>query len=831
MMQLPVGVEAAISRVLPSEDVLDRPEFDCVEFINRNFPDEQSLADIEPFVSRLNGRMKELDENLSQASQEQSLAAYQALADLKEAQQAVSQLYTKIHDIRGKAEQSEVMVQEICRDIKQLDYAKRHLQTTITALKRLHMLVTAVDQLEYMASQRLYKEAASLLEAVNSLFTHFEGFAKVGKIMELQRTVNAIRADLEKQIFGDFQVIGPLATLDSIAKDEAEMKHMFANLSTACLIVSALGKDTRKKLVHAFCADQLAPYEKEFGTKGGASGSLANMDARFAWFFQLVSAIEGRMEAIFPTHWQMGRRLCIYFCERTRVHLLNQLGAVSSDELDVTSLLKALQKALLFEREIVQRYEGDLSDDKAELNDKGQVIDPTSAEGIKRRLLRQKRLAEQKAIADELKKKSKLEGEMGVAITAEETLPSLHGMLSKTFDPYMTAYVALERKNMETMLHEVMGAEIVDRNGALPVFSSSVNMFAYIRNSVKRCTALTVGQTFFDLHVEFKHTLGMYSNRLVAKLPPFVSIETPAAAAQATKWRLADKQEEELCFVINTAEYCAETLPSLEDAIRGKIDPAFTDAIELSKEIDTYHDVGASAMKCIVLGIDNVIEDEWANMQRVNWGAFESVGDESAYVLAIADKLRPYVPTLRSMLSSLYFTNFCDKFASSVVPKVLQSILKCKRINPVATQQLLLDVYALKTLFLNLPVMGKEAEVGASASMVPARYTKFVTNEMAHVEAVLKLIGTPNEMLVESFKIMWPDGTSENFQSILSMKGLKRQEQLPLLEALGLQQRKATGGKQIIEDKMSDMTESLKSNMQKMAKASNPFNYINTSNN
>ena len=33
------------------------------------------------------------------------------------------------------------MVQEICRDIRQLDYAKRHLQTTITALKRLHMLV------------------------------------------------------------------------------------------------------------------------------------------------------------------------------------------------------------------------------------------------------------------------------------------------------------------------------------------------------------------------------------------------------------------------------------------------------------------------------------------------------------------------------------------------------------------------------------------------------------------------------------------------------------------------------------------------------------------
>ncbi|RHY56871.1 hypothetical protein DYB30_009566 [Aphanomyces astaci] len=274
-------------------------------------------------------------------------------------------------------------------------------------------------------------------------------------------------------------------------------------------------------------------------------------------------------------------------------------------------------------------------------------------------------------------------------------------------------------------------------------------------------------------------------------------------------------------------------LPSLEDVIRLKIDKAFTDAIELSKEIDTYHDVAAAAMKCIVLGIENILDDDWATMQRVNWGTVETVGDESAYVLAIADKLRPYVPTLRSMLSSLYFTNFCDKFAASVVPKVLQSIVKCKRVNHVGTQQLLLDVYALKTLFLNLPVMGKEGEVQiVGATTVPARYTKFVSNEMAHVEAVLKLIGTPNEMLVDSFKIMWPEGTAENFQSILNMKGLKRQEQLALLEALGLQQRKAppAAAKQMIEGKMTDMTESLKSNMQKMAKASNPFNYINTTN-
>jgi hypothetical protein len=46
----------------------------------------------------------------------------------------------KIREIKVKAEQSETMVQEICRDIKKLDFAKKHITTTVTALHRLAML-------------------------------------------------------------------------------------------------------------------------------------------------------------------------------------------------------------------------------------------------------------------------------------------------------------------------------------------------------------------------------------------------------------------------------------------------------------------------------------------------------------------------------------------------------------------------------------------------------------------------------------------------------------------------------------------------------------------
>lgn len=825
-----------VLQVLPSEDVLDRPEFDAREFINRNFPDEQSLDDIGAFVSRLRVRMKELDDALSQASQDQSLAAHQALADLKEAKLAVQQLFHKIHDIRGKAEQSEVMVQEICRDIKQLDFAKRHLQTTLTALKRLHMLVNAVDQLELMASQRNYREAASLLEAVNQLFTHFDGYANVSKIVELHSTVRTLQEEMGGQIFADFRAIGPLETLEENFTSEEELNAVFTNLSAACAVVDALGRATREKLIRSFCEEQLVAYDKLFGDNGECAG-LDQADKRYPWFYHLLTTIEVRLDRIFPRHWLMSRRICIQFCETTRSHLLAQIGVHTPEEMDVTLLLKSLQRTLMFERDVAERFEGSSPggvDNEDEFDEDGQLIDPHSAEGIKRKHRRRKREAERKALEEEMAKKGEL-----FPSTAEADLPTIRGIISRSFDPFMTAYVQLERKNMEQMIDEVMSTEVVDRNGQLPVFSSSVNMFAYIRNSIKRCTALTNGQTFFDLHNEFKHCFQLYSQRLLSKLPAAVAAplgsagsggnsafgDSSSGVSSGSKIRLTDKQEEELCFVINTAEYCAETLPSLEDVIRSKIDKAYSESIELSGEIDTFHDVGAAAMKCIVAGLETALDDDLSAMPRANWQTWEAVGDESAYVTQMGEKLRVFVPVIRQMLSALYFTNFCDKFAAAFVPRILQTVMKCRKVNQVATQQLLLDVYALKTLFLQLPVLHTSDSLSSSAAsslLIPARYTKFVTNEMAKVESVLKLLGTPNEMLVESFKIMWPDGNADDFQSIMNMKGLKKSEQQAYLETLGLQRRPA-GKIAEMEGKMSDMTESLKKNMQNFAKV--PFNF------
>jgi hypothetical protein len=76
--------------------------------------------------------------------------------------------------------------------------------------------------------------------------------------------------------------------------------------------------------------------------------------------------------------------------------------------------------------------------------------------------------------------------------------------------------------------------------------------------------------------------------------------------------------------------------------------------------------------------------------------------------------------------------------------------------------------------------------------------------KVAHIEMVLKLISTPEEMLLvsriarsyssiialgrdqERFRIMWPDGQPSDLQQIMSLKGTKRNDQQAILEMLGL---------------------------------------------
>jgi len=764
----PRAVEEAINKVcllasndseaeeIPALNPLDGVDFNPVDYINERFPDEGSLSSLDSFISSLKTRANEAEANMYEAVRSQATSSALAVRNISESRDSIKQLSSKIKEIKGKAAQSEIMVQEICRDIKRLDYAKKNLTLTITSLKRFHMLIKGVDKLEFMVHKRQYREAANLLQAVAELVEHFKNHEAVPKIKELCNTVEQMKDLLSKQIFEDFESLSEISADFYRGSEEENIQYYSASTQTpeslagACCVVDALGSDTRRMLISTLCKGWLKPYERIFGT-GSSDATLEFTKRRYAWFQRALGDNEERFLPIFPNSWQIFGHFAVLFCEYTRKHLKAELGKFDPPEsVPVGELVRALRCTLDFEEAMTLRYEeaqGGTKPEEQNLRSTGELSQPSPGTEAKE--------SESKYLVAPFSRS-----------------------ISFVFEPYLVAYVKRESESIRDQLQKVLREEEVDKNGPMPLLSSAVNLFLYIKNSISRCTKFTTGQAFYDLYKEHKACLVQYSNDLNAKVNSTVSSKKGFDVETATT----------LCFVLNSAEYCADTVSQLEDMVKSKIDTAFVDAVDMEKEQDLFYGNITNSLTSLVNGVESILLPGLQDMTKRNWSALEHVGDQSRHINVISSTISEFVPSTKGLLSEVYFKTFCDKLAFAFLPKYFHSITQCKLIGDYGSQQLLLDTHALKTIFLQIPSDDSTMET----------FSKFVTSEMEKCEVLLKLVGMPigtaDHLLLENFTLLWPHGAIQDFQTVLDLRGRPRNKQVKILKeaaANGIAEREA----------------------------------------
>jgi hypothetical protein len=305
-------VESTISEIFPSSDPLDSPGFDPITYLNAHFPTEASLGKLDDFVKQTNDRVKKLDGEIRHALRHAAAEEEIMMKGMEHATRAIGELCEKIVTVRKKADESEQIVQGLCAEVKNLDYAKRNLTGTFTALKRLHMLSSAVDQLQEMAERRQY-QAANLLEAIDDLFLHFEDFKEIKKIWELKDRVVHYKRLLQESIMHDFRLLG--------ASPEGVHADMIKNLKNACEIIGTIGSDAVKMLVDWEAKKQLEAYIAIFepidGTnyrEGNPSAGLGNIEQRYTWLKKRLQKFVQVFGNIFPRQWNVPGRICIEFC-------------------------------------------------------------------------------------------------------------------------------------------------------------------------------------------------------------------------------------------------------------------------------------------------------------------------------------------------------------------------------------------------------------------------------------------------------------------------------------------------------------------------------------
>lgn len=729
----------------------------ALDYINQNFPTEASLSGVEPLMEKIQDEIRQVDDEILAAVRQQSNSGSKAREELAEATSAVKELIYKMQEIKTKAEQSETMVQEICRDIKKLDFAKKHITTTITALHRLTMLVSAVEQLQVMASKRQYREAAAQLEAVNQLCSYFEAYRDFQKITELREKFKSIKQILKSRVFSDFSNLG--------TGKETEEPDLLQQLSDACLVVDALEPSVREELVKNFCSRELTSYQQIF--EGAELAKLDKTERRYAWIKRRLRTNEDIWK-IFPASWHVPYLLCIQFCKLTRTQLVDILNNLK-EKPDVATLLLALQRTLEFEDELAEKFGGG-SLSKEPVNDTGEDMGEN-----KNQIVSDIRKKYEKKLAAHGSENEEQDGLKKLSVP--DAGFNFRGIVSSCFEPYLTVYVELEEKTLMEHLEKLVQEETwdIEEGSQTYILSSSMQVFLIIRRSLKRCSALTKSQTLFNLFKVFQKILKAYATKLFAKLPKGGSGIVAAATGMDAQIKTSDKDERLICYIVNTAEYCHKTSGELAENVSKIVDPQYADKIDMSEVQDEFSAVITKSLITLVHGIETKFDAEMAAMTRVPWATLESVGDQSEYVNAINTILTSSVPVLGKLLSSIYFQFFLDKLASSLAPRFYLNIFKCKQISETGAQQMLLDTQAVKTILLEIPTLGKQTSSAAS-------YSKFVSSEMSKAEALLKVILSPVDSVADTYCALLPEGTPSEFQRILDLKGLKRADQQSSLD-------------------------------------------------
>ncbi|XP_069827308.1 vacuolar protein sorting-associated protein 53 homolog [Dendropsophus ebraccatus] len=773
VLHLAPEVQLAIEQVFPSQDPLDRADFNAVEYINTLFPTEQSLSNIDDVVSKIRLKIRRLDDSIRTVVRGQTNVGQDGRQALEEAQKAIQQLFGKIKDIKDKAEKSEQMVKEITRDIKQLDHAKRHLTTSITTLNHLHMLAGGVDSLEAMTRKRQYGEVANLLQGVVNVLEHFQKYMGIPQIRQLSERVKAAQTELGQQILADFEEAFP----SQGTKRPGGPSNV---LRDACLVANVLDVRIKQEIIKKFIRQHLSEYSVLFQENQDVAW-LDKIDRRYAWIKRQLLDYEEKYSRMFPGDWCMTERIAVEFCHITR-NDLSKIMRTRAKEIEVKLLLFAIQRTTNFEGLLAKRFSGcTLTDTVVK---KPEVPPPVSTNPF----LDDDALAEESAL--------ERDGDLDKPKKPKTPENPFHGIISKCFEPHLYVYIESQDKNLGELIDRFVGdfkaqgppkSTSEDAGAVLP---SCADLFVYYKKCMVQCSQLSTGEPMIALTTIFQKYLREYAWKILSgNLPKTSSSSTGLTITSLLKEKegseVAKFTIEELCLIcsiLSTAEYCLATTQQLEEKLKEKVDVTLTERINLTGEMDTFSTVISNSIQLLVQDLDSACDPALTAMSKMQWQNVEHVGDQSPYVTSIILHVKQNVPIIRDNLASTrkYFTQFCIKFANSFIPKFINHLFKCKPISMVGAEQLLLDTHSLKTVLLDLPSIGSQV-----VRKAPASYTKIVVKGMTRAEMILKVVMAPHEnsvVFVDNYIKLLADCNTETFQKILEMKGLKRSEQSSMLD-------------------------------------------------
>lgn len=643
-------------------------------------------------------------------------------------------VYNYLHDVRQKVGLARATITEIVDDPQELDVVTFRLNGPGETLRKINRLIETVRELELELKAGefdYYRTVAEMLTDVKEQHAPFQAYGALPHIIQITKKIEAIETELKRQVQWSCREIGPLAAEDPDAPPP-EPTFDIESLNQICLIVDVLGYDFRKDLMDRFSQIQLIPYEKFF-KDGTPYSSLEYLDRRCLWFKKLLMTVDNRVSCIFPPNYRLSVHLFTEFVRRTKQHLGDVLEGMERDEdIDQTAhvavLLKALKGVLAFEAEMKASFSVHLHSDDDDDDD--DTID-------------------------------------------------IRDSIAEAFDPFLGAYVQLERQNLETLMTNLVRDEengVVGEEGPqkpTDAFVSSRKMFEYIKGSLKRCTQFSTGLTYLSLSKEFRVCLAHYANSLKCRCPSPVSMKD----GKVPVYDLQKDGELACCKIVITAEYCIDTIPPLEAMMKKHVHPSYEDQVNFSDQTDAFMDLVSYTMSILCTGICQRMDPAMKDLKKINWGSVDIVGDSSPYVKGMLTVINGVVPRIRSVISGIYFMNFCTTLVGKTLDVYLATLHKLRRVSKTGAGQLLLDLSNIKEFLHKMPTL--RTPDGQTPVVISKTFKAYVDKRAAYIENILKIVCTDDDKMEEMFAILLPDSDNSELESIQNMKSGKSFIPLP----------------------------------------------------
>ncbi|CAH2353180.1 vacuolar protein sorting-associated protein 53 [[Candida] railenensis] len=689
------------------------------------FQSPQSLKELPALLNHVYQYKSQLDLDITsdidaynaQITSSSSTSPKELSADLKS-------LFQSISETQKKAIKTENEITAMSENIQKLDKAKKNLVLSMTVLKRLQMLISAIetltDTVSSSSSSRDYREILQLFSVVKELSSHFKPYKSIDEISTLNGIINRTQAKLIDDIFSDYEDVISGATA-SLPND---------TIQYAGEILELINPSNKTKIIDLFCKRQLHEIQGIFKSSDEA-GSLENVNRRYLFYKKILTNVQDNFLTTFPKSWAIELEITKKFCEFTRDDLKSVLNyyRTNNKKSSPDTLLNALTSTLEFERYLNSELSTDIFE---------QFISRSFEPYLSVWVSQQDSNLDMKFL--EYLSASKI---------PEEFQQSPSSSSPQTVDEFM---------------------HIIATNNVPNIATSSAELFRTYRGILSQATKLSSGPILLDLSQLFIKYLKQYASRVLQPCLPTSEADVVNAGVDSIKY---------LTMVLNTADYCSNTATQLEEKIQATIDEDLKDSINFDEARECFIELITRAITLLLTKISKELEFCWRQFSNINWKGMDQVGDISRYVvdlekILVHDNIKLILPLV---VREGYIRNFCNKVVELIVNCFMNQWKNIKSgISTFNAEQLLLDLETIKQLLLKLPMYADtEATISNKIGAVPASYGKYVNSQTHKAETLLKLLlGTtkPIDDFVLNYINLIGDKSKFNFGKVLELKGI-----------------------------------------------------------